>query len=339
MKAIRKESLSYLLIYSIIGAVVTVITIALFSMQLRHSYNQFSYLKGSEFNYIYETNDKINKNSYKYYDNYKSFYLDSNLKNKINAKSLMELQVLYDDNNFITSNNMVTGIKNGISANEIIINKDISIKYNIHINDIVYSKSVIHQETYEYKVVGISKPFYNFEKYEYHLSSGFVIFGYDEEEDFNTNYKYINFSKEDPTNIILENNTSLNKLHNLRKNIQDSRLLFIQNLTLMLTLNLVVYLILLIYITKDLSSYVTRLYLVGNKRKAIEVIALRIVLFYLITIIIYAFLLIVYNSIFKLSFFSMNFLSIIMTYLLISIIMLIFEFTYKSKRGVLIWKK
>ena len=210
---LRRENLFFISIFGVISSLLALFTFLMFNNQFTQSYNQFIYLHTSNFEYVYITDDKLPKNSYLDLKNTKSFFLEEELTTRIQVNSLMQLDVVYDETALIGSKNIVTDTDLILGGFELFITLETANTYNLKVDQYIYSKSKIDQQVYAYKIKGIITNVYSTSLYNFSQLKGLLIFGYNSEEEENSDSEYINYSLLDPSQTIVENDVNLLKLY------------------------------------------------------------------------------------------------------------------------------
>jgi hypothetical protein len=145
--------------------------------------------------------------------NTKSFFLEEELTTRIQVNSLMQLDVVYDETALIGSKNIVTDTDLILGGFELFITLETANTYNLKVDQYIYSKSKIDQQVYAYKIKGIITNVYSTSLYNFSQLKGLLIFGYNSEEEENSDSEYINYSLLDPSQTIVENDVNLLKLY------------------------------------------------------------------------------------------------------------------------------
>lgn len=211
---LRRENLLFISIFGVISSLLVLFTFLMFNNQFTKAYNQFIYLQSSNFEYVYITDHKLPKNSYLDLKNAKSFFLEEELTTRLQVNSLMQLDVVYDETALIGSKNIVTDTDLILGDFELFITLETANTYNLKVDQYIYSKSKIDQQVYAYKIKGIITNVYSTSSYNFSQLKGLLIFGYNSEEEENSDSNYINYSLFDPSQTIVENDVNLLKLYN-----------------------------------------------------------------------------------------------------------------------------
>jgi hypothetical protein len=213
LKLLSREKLGIVLTLSSVCTVLSLAFFLPFSSQFKQAYYQLGYFNSSNFNYVYTTEGKLPSNSYLDLKNNKSFFSDVNLTQRLRTNSIMKLDVNYDDNGFIKSKDVMPGLDLELSDNEVFITKFIARKNNLKVGDFVYSKSIYDQEVKPYKIVGMLENVNSASEYSNSTLQGMLVLGYDKSYEDSSLVSFVNYSKTEPSQILLDNKVILVKLY------------------------------------------------------------------------------------------------------------------------------
>ena len=213
LSLLKRENKIFVIFFSVIATLLSLFSFLLFSDQFTQAFKQLTYLRTSSFEYAFSTDGKLQSNSYLDTKNTKLFYLEDDLKTRLQVDGLMQLDVVYDDATLINSRHLLNTTNLILGELEAFITLDISKTYNLKIGHAIYSKNNIDQQIYGYTIKGILYDIYSSTSYNYAKSRGLVVFGYSEALAQNSNLEYLNYASSDPSAIILENEVNLIKLY------------------------------------------------------------------------------------------------------------------------------
>jgi hypothetical protein len=171
-------------------------------MQTDRVYKQIGFLNSGDYQYTYQTTGSTKENDYL---NCSSvyFYTDNGLSKSLLGDCLMSLE------------NSAYNAETPIQHNKKLGNREIALTYNLAeqhnlvIGSKVYSKHNIKNVIEEYTVVEILPVSYGILRVDYNINYGVILIGYDGDYISNTNYSYVGFSKDDPSNLIQANGAGL----------------------------------------------------------------------------------------------------------------------------------
>lgn len=285
LTALKREKIYFISIFSVIGSLFSLLAYLFFNIQFAQAYNQYTYLKSSNFEYVYITDDKLAKNSYLDFKNTKSFFLDEELTTRIQVNSLMQLDVQYDESAFINAKSLLTDTDLILNNFEVLITLETANTYNLKINQYVYSKSKIDQKVYSFKITGIISDVYSSSSYSFSQLKGLLIFGYNTGEELNSDSFYINYSIFEPSETILENQVNLLKLYDrielMRYPSKQAIVLILLEILITIIFSLGSFTILI----KDLHNHNLRLNRIGASKVLTNTILIRAVTYLFISLI------------------------------------------------------
>lgn len=256
---IKRENFIFIFIFGALASLIAVLGYLSFINQFSQAYRQYKYLNSSNFVYVYKTDEKMAINSYLDFGNSKSFYIDQELTERIQISALMQLNVQYDESAFIKPSQMISVVSLELDQYEVFITLETANYYNLRLNDYIYSKSKTDQQVYSYKIAGIMSDIYSTNIYNYSSQKGILVFGYNYEEESNSDSFYVNFSLDDPSTVIVENNVGLLNLYNTSElkihPLQITVVFICIQFLIALSISLLTYILLI----KDSHSVFTRL--------------------------------------------------------------------------------
>ena len=191
----------YLLI--IIGyALLLTLAIGCVFMQTDRVYKQIDFLNGGDYQYTYQTTSSTKENDYL---NCSSvyFYTDNGLSNSLLGDCLMGLE------NSTYNAETPIQLNKKLGSREIALSYNLAKQHNLGIGSKVYSKHNIKNVIEEYTIAEILPVSYGILRVDYNINYGVMLIGCDEDYISNTNYSYVGFSQEDPSNLIQANGAGL----------------------------------------------------------------------------------------------------------------------------------
>lgn len=183
-------------------------------MQTDRVYKQIDFLNSSDYQYTYQTTGSTKENDYL---NCSSvyFYTDNGLSKSLLGDCLMSLEN--------SAYNAETPIQHNkkLGSREIALTYNLAEQHNLVIGSKVYSKHNIKNVIEEYTVVEILPVSYGILRVDYNINYGVILIGYDGDYISNTNYSYVGFSKDDPSNLIQANGAGLISLDVKKPHCQE----------------------------------------------------------------------------------------------------------------------
>jgi len=292
---ITRENFIFVGFFSFIATTLLIIAFSIFNHQFSQSYSQYEHIYSIDAKFVFSTNRKMSKNSYMSFDNHKSFYIDEELNSRIQVNSLMQLDVFYDSSALISGKHVINGSFTELQLNEVIITNETAQSYNLRLNDLIYSKNRINQSVHSFRVAGIINDVYTTDRYTYNQSKGILIFGFNPEEETQFGISFINFSSTDPSEELIKNGVSLQRLYNIDDLIYSAKIITYSFIFLHSIIIIIVFSIAYILLLKDSNHYFVRLKRIGALNTLTKLIILRATIFVLISIVLFVFFTVINN--------------------------------------------
>lgn len=301
-KFIKREKVSFILIFSVISAIFTYLGLIPLNKQLSNARDQYMHLKQANYNYVYKTDKKMTTNSFIDFGATQIFYTDFQFKNRINTSSIMSLDVDYNDESFVTERNLFQGTTVKLEANEVLITKMTSLVNKLKINDYLYTKNKVTSNVETYTIKGIINNVFNLDDYKFNDYQGILVFGYNQAIENNFSMDYINFAKEEPSGNIIDIGANLAFLKHKDVMIKPlKRIIFAYTSIYSLIAFSIIFLSLHALI-RDSSSNFKRLKILGGRRILINMIITRFSIYLLASILSYSLISFLGNITLKVSF-------------------------------------
>ena len=184
----------YLCLIICVAVVLTVVETFLFP-QADRDIEQLSYYQSNSYRFVFETASQVYQNDYLKCSSV-GFYQDSNLSKSLLGSSYMVLQdSVYDSQSPFA-------LQRVLGEREVVLSKSLAQQYHLSKGSHIYSKHIINNQIEEYTVVGIIQSCYGVTDPDFDLNMGVILMGTDIGYQANTDFPYIGFSKDDPSQLI-----------------------------------------------------------------------------------------------------------------------------------------
>lgn len=157
---LKREKYLYILLFSLLGVFFSNIGFFAYGNQLINSFEHHNFLRNTSYNYVYKTDKKMLSNSFIDFGSTQIFYLNESTTDRLNVKSVMFLDINYDEHSFITKNNLLEGEYTNLSSDEVLITQKAAQDSKLKLKDVIYSKSKVTLEIEAYRVKGIIRNVY-----------------------------------------------------------------------------------------------------------------------------------------------------------------------------------